>query len=90
MARISNNPSESRFERPENGQIAVAHYVLSEKTLTITHIIVPPEQRGRGVASELGAFIIQFARENGFKLRPQCAFMKTYMKRHRETADLRV
>ena len=31
---------------------------------------------------------IDYARENSLKVRPQCPYMATYMKRHPETADL--
>ena len=89
MPQIINNPAQNRFEREENGLVAVADYVLQEKTLVVTHVVVPTQLRGRGVASELAQFIVAFARENGLKIRPQCSFMAAFMERHAETNDLR-
>lgn len=90
MPQIIHNSAQNRFEREENGLAAVADYELREETLVITHVIVPNEQRGRGIASELAAFVMDYARGNGLKIRPQCPFMDSYMKRHKETNDLRV
>lgn len=86
---ITHNPSQNRFESEQNDLVAVADYRLNEKTMTITHIIVPPELRGGGVASSLAAEVVAHARREGLKIVPQCPFMAAYLQKHPETNDVR-
>ena len=86
---ITHNPAQNRFESEQNGLVAVADYHLNEKIMTVTHVIVPPELRGGGVASALAAEVVARARRDGLKIVPQCSFMAAYMKKHSETHDVR-
>lgn len=84
------NPSQNRFEIVQNEQTAVANYELGATAMTVTHIIVPPGLRGQGIASDLARAVIQHARDEGLKIRPQCSFMAAFFERHPENADLRI
>ncbi len=86
---ITNNPSRSRFQSEKDGQIAVADYHLNGDVMTVTHIIVPPQLRGGGVASALAAQVVAHARRENLKIVPQCSFMAAYLQKHPETHDLR-
>lgn len=52
------------------------------------HTFVPPEMRGQGVAQLLVEALIADAREQGFKIVPQCSYVAAQFRRHSEWADL--
>jgi predicted GNAT family acetyltransferase len=53
------------------------------------HTLVPPEIGGRGVAGRLVEALITDARQQGFKVIPQCSYVAAAFARHPEWADLR-
>lgn len=53
------------------------------------HTIVPPEIGGKGVGSRLVEALIADAREQGFKVVPECSFVAAAFARHPEWKDLR-
>lgn len=53
------------------------------------HTIVPPEIGGQGVAAALVDALVRDAREQGFKIVPQCSYVEAQFRRHPEWADLR-
>ncbi len=53
------------------------------------HTIVPPEIGGRGVAGKLVEALMIDAREQGFKVVPECSFVAAAFRKHPEWADLR-
>lgn len=54
-----------------------------------THTIVPKEIGGRGVAAHLVRALITDAREQGFKVVPQCWYVAKKFDENPEWADLR-
>lgn len=52
------------------------------------HTLVPSEIGGRGVAAELVKALVADAREQGFRIDPQCSYVAAQFKRHPEWADL--
>jgi predicted GNAT family acetyltransferase len=52
------------------------------------HTFVPPEMRGQGVAQVLVEALVADAREQGFKVVPQCSYVAALFRRHPEWADL--
>ncbi|MBW3635042.1 MAG: N-acetyltransferase [Armatimonadetes bacterium] len=86
---ITNNPIQGRFQCGKDGHIAVADYHLNGVVMTVTHIIVPPELRGGGVASALAAEVVAHARRENLKIVPQCSFMAAYLEKHPEDGDVR-
>jgi predicted GNAT family acetyltransferase len=53
------------------------------------HTLVPPEIGGRGVASKLVDALIADAREQHFKVVPECSYVAAAFQKHPEWADLR-
>ena len=53
------------------------------------HTFVPPEFRGKGVASRLVKELVADARANGFKIAPDCRYVASWFDRHKDAADLR-
>lgn len=52
------------------------------------HTLVPPEIGGRGIAGELVKELIADARENDFKIVPQCSYVAAKFDKNPEWADL--
>jgi predicted GNAT family acetyltransferase len=52
------------------------------------HTLVPPEIGGRGIAGELVKELVADARENDFKIVPQCSYVAAKFDKNPEWADL--
>lgn len=85
---IEHNAAASRFETTVDGSRCVADYVLAGTTLTLHHTEVPPSLAGRGIAAALVAEALAHARREGWRVRPTCSYVASYMQRHPETLDL--
>lgn len=89
---IVHNRAAHRFELAFGDALAVCEYHLSEgagpRLLTLHHTKVPGALQGRGIAADLVAAALDWARAEGLKVRPTCSYVATYMRRHPETADL--
>lgn len=53
------------------------------------HTFVPAEARGKGIAELLVKALIEDARSQGFKIAPDCSYVDSYFRRHKDLADLR-
>jgi predicted GNAT family acetyltransferase len=71
------------------GREAVLEYrVAAQGVLDYHHTFVPPEARGRGIASRLTAFALDHAREHGYRIRPSCPFVARFIAARPKYADL--
>jgi uncharacterized protein len=85
---VRDNPALSRFELDVSGATAVANYKLAGGVITFTHTEVPPQARGHGAASQLIAGALAAVRARGLKIVAQCSFVRAYLEKHPEFADL--
>lgn len=71
---------------------AVAEYRLlpdhQPSTIVFTHTEVPAEMEGRGVGSTLVRFALDDARARDLAVEPQCPFVRSWIERHDDYADL--
>jgi predicted GNAT family acetyltransferase len=56
--------------------------------VSLEHTVVEPAFRGRGIAKHLVAHAVDWARENGVKLKPACSFAVAEFAKHPEYADV--
>jgi predicted GNAT family acetyltransferase len=70
---VSNNPARHRYELAVDGHIAATHYQIADGVITFVHTEVPPELGGKGI---------------GLKVIAQCPFVKAYIDKHPDYADL--
>lgn len=66
----------------------VAYRPADDKTLDFQRTYVPGELRGRGVAGKLVARALDLAREQGLTVVPTCSYVRGFLERHPEYADL--
>lgn len=85
---IHHNAAASRFQTTVGGHLCVCHYRVFGKTMMLTHTGVPPAVRGRGIAAQLVQAALDHAREQQWKVRPDCSYAEVYMQRHPQTLDL--
>ena len=85
---VRDNTERHRFELDAGGHIAFSNYKRSDGVLTILHTEVPKELEGRGIGSSLVRGLLEIARAQGLKVRAVCPFVKAYLDRHAEYADL--
>lgn len=80
----------SRYEAWLDGQLAgFADYQHSDGLITFTHTEIDPAFEGRGVGSALVRFALDDVRAAGERhVLPLCPFVKGWLQRHPEYADL--
>lgn len=85
---VQNNPAEKRYELKVEGHIAAAYYDISGDVITFVHTEVPDALGGRGIGSKLIRGAFDQVRAAGLKIVAQCPFVKAYIGKHPEYADL--
>ena len=85
---VRDNPDRHRFELDADGHVAFSNYARVGNVITIQHTEVPQELGGRGIGSALARGVLEFARGQGLKVVPHCPFVKSYIDKHPEFADL--
>lgn len=81
---IKDNKEKSRFEVEIEGSTAFVEYKTEPDVLVLTHTEVPKELGGRGVASEMVEVVLLQAELRGYKIKPECGFIKSYIEKHPE------
>ena len=79
MTDVRHDPDRSRFEAVVDGTTAYLSYERSEGTVVMTHTVVPPRIGGRGVAGELTRTAVEWAREQGLAVDPQCSYVRSWL-----------
>lgn len=90
MAEVRDNSERHRYELDVNGHIAFAEYRRDGGHVTFLHTRVPEAAAGRGVGSRLVRGALALARARGLKVEAECPFVRAYLDKHPEYADLRV
>lgn len=85
---VRNNPAKKRYELDVEGHIAATYYELSNGVITFIHTEVPETLGGRGIGSQLIKGALDQVRAAGLKVIAQCPFVKAYIGKHQEYADL--
>lgn len=85
---VRHNPEASRFESEVDGGIAFVTYTIDGDKMTLTHTEVPKEAEGKGVAGNLVAAAVTYARAAKLRIVPKCPYAAGWMKRHREHDDV--
>jgi hypothetical protein len=87
-SEVRHDEARRRFELEEEGATGFLTYELRDGTIVFTHTIVPSELEGRGIGGRIVGTGLDFARDQGLKVVPQCSFVRGYIERHPEYRDL--
>jgi predicted GNAT family acetyltransferase len=87
--RVLNNASEQRYELWVGEERAgVILYRSREEAVALLHTEVSDEFEGHGLGAKLVSGALDDIRERGLRLIPICPFVRSYLERHPEYADL--
>lgn len=79
---VVHRPEQSRFEAEVDGDTAVLAYERTDGVVVMTHTVVPRELEGRGIAGDLAAHAVGWAREQGLEIDPQCSYVRAWLGKH--------
>ncbi len=73
-----------QFQAKVNDELAYLEYRWLKKDLALMHTFVPESLEGKGLASALAKFALDYAKEKNLHIIVYCPFVGTYLKRHPE------
>lgn len=85
---VRHNSAAHRFEAEVDGLLSVADYELRGADLVMTHTLVPPQLRGRGIAEKLVRAALEHARTERLRVVPACSYVGGFIARHPEFQPL--
>lgn len=86
---VTRNDEAHRFEAELDGEVAgFAMFEQRDGVIEFTHTEVDDRFEGRGVGSALVRQALDQVRADGLEVVATCAFVKSYIERHEEYADL--
>lgn len=88
MPQVRDAKEHHRFELEADGHVAFSTYKRDAGVVTILHTEVPKELGGRGIGTALARGLLELIRAEGLKVRPLCTFVKAYIGKHPEYADM--
>jgi uncharacterized protein len=88
MGEVINNKAHHRYELAIDGHVAATYYKLADGIITFIHTEVPPELGGKGVGWKLIQGALDQVRADGLKVIAQCPFVKAFIEKHADYADL--
>lgn len=86
---VIKNDDAKKFEIHVDGYTAFEDFDYfttpsGEQGIAYLHTEVPPALSGRGIASYLIKYILDYAQDNHLKVKPVCPFVKAYIDKHPE------
>lgn len=85
---VQRQPDQSRFYAEVDGWEGELVYQQNGDVITFLHTLVADELEGQGVGSSLARAGLDYARQQGLTVVPSCPFVRGYIDRHQEYADL--
>jgi predicted GNAT family acetyltransferase len=86
---VADNPSALRYEIRVGDDLAgFAAYTRLRDVITFTHTEIDPAFEGQGLGSTLARAALDDVRAKGLRVVPRCPFIRAYIERHPEYADL--
>jgi predicted GNAT family acetyltransferase len=79
---VTHDPERRRFSAVVDGRESYLDYdVVDGDTVDFAHTFTPNEQRGRGIATEVVRFALEWADAHDKRVVPSCWFVKAYLDR---------
>ncbi|MDO5691635.1 MAG: GNAT family N-acetyltransferase [Pseudomonadota bacterium] len=90
MPTLRKNTERQRYEiLTDGGEVAgFADYHDQDGAVAMPHTVVEPAHEGQGLAGQLTRFALDDIRASGRKVVPQCSYVRAWISRHPDYADL--
>jgi hypothetical protein len=86
---VVDNTERNRYElRDGDTLVGFSEYHFHQGEMALLHTEIRPEFTGRGRASELIRAMLDDARARGLPILPYCPFVRTWLTRHPDYADV--
>ena len=86
---VRDNPTELRYELLDGDTvIGLIRYRLEPGAVALIHTEIEPAHEGHGLGSELVKGALDDLRGRGLRLVPICPYVRSWLERHPEYADL--
>jgi len=85
---VTNHITQMQFEVRSEEAMAFLQYRIHEGLIWLMHTEVPVSLEGKGIASDLARYGLEWARQNHMKVKVVCPFVAAFLKRHPEYQDL--
>lgn len=85
---VIHNPTESRFEIRLDSQLAKLDYVEDGDSIVMTHVGVPMEFRGHGIAAIITKAGLDYAKAKSLRVIPMCSYVAAYLRRNPQYIEL--
>lgn len=89
QCEVGHDEAAKRFVCKVDGESGYVEYERRDKTLVLTHTVVPKAIGGRGIAGELVQAAMDHARAEELKVDPVCSYAEAWLRRHPDYANLR-
>ena len=77
------------FIEKDNERVATIAYTITKRNaLIIQHTEVNKELQGNRIGFDLVKRVVEYAREKGIKIIPQCSFAKSVFEREQDFSDV--
>ncbi len=86
---VADDPASNRYELRLDGKLAgVVEYQLEGAVMTIPHVEVVPELRGKGYSAPFLDEVLQLVRDRGLKIVPLCGYARSHIRERPDLHDL--
>ncbi len=86
---VHHDPKTRQFQLPsDHGEARLSYRVVDAETLDFSSTYVEPGRRGRGLAAQVVRAGLDYARAERKRVIPSCSYVRAYLRRHPEYADL--
>ena len=82
---IKHNKDQEKFYFIKSGKECYVKYMMdNSKTFNILKVFVHPDLRNQGLAGKLTKAVLDYAKENNFKVIPICSYADYFIHRNKE------
>jgi predicted GNAT family acetyltransferase len=86
---VRRDDTKQRYELVDDGTlVGVADFVERDSVMVLPHTEIDPARRGRGLGDVLVGGVLDDARARNMRVVPSCWFVREYIDRHPDDADL--
>ena len=85
---VTDNEKQMQFQIHTDGEMAFLEYRFHKDNIALMHTLVPDKIGGKGIASALAQYALEWAKEHHKKVMVYCPFVAEYLKKHPEYDEL--